>query len=637
MAITYRSVIIGLLLMPLNALWLAVGEFVFLAGEPSTLSLFPQVIFMLFWLAVANQLVKRLKPLWALKPAELLVVYTMLCLGTCLTSIDLLDCLVPILSHLDYFGPMNNLFQPFRDQVPDWLVVSDPAALEGFYQGQESVFKAANLVPWLRPLAWWSAFLMALFAIMWGLNLVFRKQWTENEKLSYPIIQVPMALANDTERLFRNKYFWLAFGLAGAVDLLNGLSVLFPLLPDVPLVHIVDIRNLFAERPWRDMGAAPVSFYPFAIGMCFFMPLDLAFSCWFFFLFWKLQRVWASHVGIQGMPGFPFIEEQTAGGYYAMALMAIWISRRHLARLGRILLGRNTDDVSPWERQEAWIAAASIAAGAAFLLYFCMAAGMSPGIVVAFFLLYYLIAISVTRMRAELGPPSHDLHFIGPNFQIVKFFGAPALLDGNPRDLTMFGLFYSFNRAYRAHPMPHGLEAFRIAERLKLSNRRYLIAMAIALAAGIVCGFWALLYAFNKYGAAAQSIGPAQSRGWEAWNQVNAWFTTSPPHQWQPTYAIIIGLVFALGLAAMRMNAAWWPLHPVGYAISGSWSMEQLWMSVFTAWLIKAILLKYGGAKAYRPAVPFFLGLIVGDMVVGTCWLLYGTLTHAPVYHFWPY
>ncbi|MBN2308946.1 MAG: hypothetical protein JXR94_08255, partial [Candidatus Hydrogenedentes bacterium] len=581
---TFRSVVIGLVLIPANALWLMLSEIMWYSGEPTTISLFYNVVFIIALIVLANFVAKRYKPAWALSGPEILVVYTMLCISSALASHDMIQIIVPTLSHLHRFAPLEGRYAEFMGQVPEALVVRDEAALQSAYLGQESIFSLGNLTPWIGPLAWWFCFILALCAVMWGLNLVFRKQWTENEKLSYPIIQVPISLATQPMSLFRNRLFWLAFGIAAGIDILNGLNVLFPMLPKIPVVHIVNIQQFFPERPWRDMGQAFVSFYPFAIGMCFFMPLDLAFSCWFFYIFWKLERVAASHIGVHGMPGFPFIEEQTAGGYYALALIALWVTRHHLKRLARILTGRPPADTSPWDRQEAWTAVILIAAGGTFLMAFSIHFHMSPHIAALFFLLYFLTSIAVTRMRAELGPPCHDLHHIGPDRQIIRLFGAANLRNANPADLTMFGFLNFLGRAYRGHPMPHGLEGFRIAERLKMDNRRYLIAMGLAIVVGTVSAFFAMLWVFNKYGASAQVLGPGEWFGRETWDHVNLQFTSPSPHQPQPTYAIIIGVLSGLGLAALRMNLAWWPFHPVGYAISGSWSMDQLWACIFSAW-----------------------------------------------------
>jgi len=103
------------------------------------------------------------------------------------------------------------------------------------------------------------------------------------------------------------------------------------------------------------------------------------------------------------------------------------------------------------------------------------------------------------------------------------------------------------------------------------------------------------------------------------------------------TIATGVGIATALFLAAMRMQFAWWPFHPVGYAVSGSWSMEQLWFPIFLSWLIKWTILRYGGSKAYKKAIPFFIGLVLGEFVVGNFWDLYGAVLGVPTYDFWPY
>lgn len=40
---------------------------------------------------------------------------------------------------------------------------------------------------------------------------------------------------------------------------------------------------------------------------------------------------------------------------------------------------------------------------------------------------------------------------------------------------------------------------------------------------------------------------------------------------------------------------------------------------------------------AYRRALPFFLGLIVGECVAGSFWTLLGLATGLPIYGFYPY
>ncbi len=75
--------------------------------------------------------------------------------------------------------------------------------------------------------------------------------------------------------------------------------------------------------------------------------------------------------------------------------------------------------------------------------------------------MYFALALAITRMRAELGTPIHDLHFTGPETIMTRVAGSRAF---NADNLTVFALFFWFNRAYRSHPMPHQLEAYKLAE-----------------------------------------------------------------------------------------------------------------------------------------------------------------------------
>ena len=80
------------------------------------------------------------------------------------------------------------------------------------------------------------------------------------------------------------------------------------------------------------------------------------------------------------------------------------------------------------------------------------------------------------------------------------------------------------------------------------------------------------------------------------------------------------GLAMGLLMVAQRVWL-WWPLHPIGYPISSVFS----WMAfnAFLAWLVKSIVLKYGGPRLFRKVRPFFLGLIIGQFAIyGVFWIV---------------
>ena len=68
---TYRSILIGLILIPLNCLWVVQSEAVWGILYPTTVSIFFNVAFTLFVLVLVNLFFKKLSCLLALSQGEL--------------------------------------------------------------------------------------------------------------------------------------------------------------------------------------------------------------------------------------------------------------------------------------------------------------------------------------------------------------------------------------------------------------------------------------------------------------------------------------------------------------------------------------------------------------------------------------
>src|SRR5207249_7739262 len=81
-----RAVLVAFALIPLNSLWIVHTEIVRYAGHPTTTSLFFNVVFSLTLLIALNAVVRRLRPAWAFSQAELLIVYTLLSLGSAMVG-----------------------------------------------------------------------------------------------------------------------------------------------------------------------------------------------------------------------------------------------------------------------------------------------------------------------------------------------------------------------------------------------------------------------------------------------------------------------------------------------------------------------------------------------------------------------
>jgi hypothetical protein len=422
----------------------------------------------------------------------------------------------------------------------------------------------------------------------------------------------------------------MAFGLAAAIDLLNNLNFFWPGVPRIPIVSAFEFRDYFVARPWSAIADTEINLYPFAIGLAFFLPTDLAFSCWFFFLLYKLQLVVSNALGIQELPGFPFPNEQAAGAYLAIGLLAIWLARRHLAAMWRTVLGRpgGLDESREPVRYRTMVV--GLAVCLLLLVAYGVALGAGTGAMVLFFAIFMLYSLAIARMRAELGPPAHDLHAMGPEVLITNAAGTADLGKGN---LATFSLFYGFNRAYRAHFAPHCAESFKLAQQSGQTSRSMFGAVLVAVIVGTGSAFWAVLHALYVHGYSGRPAGRAFST--EAWARLENWLTFPQGTRTAYTVAVLVGAGFALFLGAMRARFTWWLWHPVGFATCSSWSMGKLWACILVAWAVKALITRYGGTGAYQKALPFFVGLVLGEFVTGSLWGIYGAITQQPVYHFW--
>ena len=620
---TFRAILIGILLIPFNAYWImdSAGQ-----GYPTTVSLYFNVIFCIFWMTLLNLAIIRLIPRYAFSQGEILTVYIMLSLASSLAGHDVLRVLIPMIPHAFWYAtPENEWAELFHRYIPDWVAIKDVNQLVDYYRGESTLYRWDHIRTWITPTLTWSGFLFSLVFVMLCINIIVRKQWTEHEKLSYPIIQLPLEMTRGggAAGVLGSRLLWLGFGIAAAIDIINGLNYLYPNVPSLG-GRLYDIRPYFTSSPWNAIGWTPIALFPFAVGLAFFIPLDLAFSCWFFYIFWKVERIAGAAIGVRNMPGFPFIDEQSFGAYIGLCIIAIIATRRHLWNVIRkIFAGAGDVDDSREPLPYRWTMVGMILAFG-YIFTFSKLAGMSVWVILAFFAIYYMISTAVTRMRAELGSPVHDLHFIGPDEMLPRMFGTRRL---GPQNLTMFAYYFFFNRAYRGHPMPHMLEGFKLAERTGIDNRKLVVAMILAMAFGIIATFWAYLHISYIEGA----------RDWFAWrpfNRLQSWLITPRNPDRPATVAMVIGLGITMFLMMMRMRIFWWPFHPAGFAISSSWSMNVFWFSIFVSSVIKWFILKQGGLKTHRKAIPFFMGLILGEFIIGSIWALIGITIERPMYRF---
>ena len=613
-------------------------ETIRISAHPTDVSLFFNTVFILLVLTVVNELVRRVFPKRALERGELLLIYMILTLATAVVGHDTIGVLLPMLTWpYRHSTTSNNWAHLIFPHLRSALFVTNAKIYKGYYLGNDTIWRIAYVRAWLPVVLIWTAFLGTLLFVMLNTNVILRKQWTDNERLTYPIVQVPLQITSDTafqhDGLFRNRLFWIGFLLAATMDIVNSLNYYYPKIPTILTPGFgqsySDISVYFTHKPWDALGWTPISFYPFVIGLGMFMPLDFLFSIWFFYWFWKMQHVISAAMAWDTTPDFPYVENQSFGAYLSFCIYSIYLSRGYISEVIKRVCGKpsKVDDAN--EPVPYRTAVIRIFAGLLALFCFTIYLGMTWWIIILFFLMYFALSLAITRMRAELGTPIHDLHFAGPGDVMVRVAGSKSF---TPDTLTAFSLYFWFTRAYRGHPMPIQLEAFKVAEQTRTQYRQWYNAMLVMGTVAVFIGFWAMLYIMYIYGAEAKS---AFTFGAEPYDTLQGWLSDPSRGNYGQFLAIVMGLSFAAFLQFMRTRFPWWPFHPLAYAVSSSWEINLVWMPLFIAWILKSLILRYGGRGGFQKALPFFIGLMLGQFVIGSMLNIWGICAGIPTYQFW--
>lgn len=636
--VTLRAVLLGCLLIPLNAFWIVRLERVMFGPYPSTISLFANVVFTLFLLVGLNAVCKRIAPQLAFSQGELLTLYTMLAISTGLAGLDGVGILSQMMPHGAWFGKTNH-WESFLPAFPTWLVVNDREILKGHFLGNSTFYRPETLRVWIIPILAWTGFITLLMFVANCINVLVRRQWADRERLTFPIIWLPVEMTEEGTgaKFFANRLMWAGFAIALLISLWNGIAFLYPMLPSFN-VGINDLKPLFTQKPWSAIDWFPITLYPLAIGLSFLLPLDLLFSCWFFFLFWKSQMVLSNALAWDTTPDFPFIKEQGFGSILGLAIFYLWTGRKTYAAIWRAAI-RN----AKWQEEAGGMKASGealsermallgLAGGLLGLLGFCMAAGVAWWVAGVFFAIYLPTIAVITRIRAELGAPVHDFHFMGPDSMLPRVVSTASLRQP---DMAFFTFTFALTRAHRSDTMPVGLEGLQMAKLRRMEATKMFGAIMLATVLGVLAAFWAFEHQAYALGASAK-FNQGSGHSQQAFARMATWVDGGlDKHPNGPaTVAMVVGLLTTLVLLALRLRFFGFPLHPIGYAISSSWAIHLVWLPMLIAWILKSVTMRYGGLRAYRQFLPFFLGLILGDCVMGSVWALLSLALNTRTYNF---
>jgi len=630
--ITLRALLIGFVVIVPGVFWGVYGDVVSQTDLTSTSLMMPPII-ILAALLIINAGVRRLKPAWALLRAELITIYAMLTVSVILSGMGMLQFLCTTLGAVPHFATPDNQWQNFLGYVPSW-VMPKLSAIDGFYKGGQPIPWAA----WKWPILCWSGFLFAMLFSMFCINTIMLRQWMERERLSFPIVQLPLEMTDPTGTFFRNKVMWMGFGVAAALESMNSLNYLYP---NVPYVHLTsyDLAPMFTQPPWNAIGYFPTTFYPLAIGLGFVLSVEVSFSLWFFYLFTKAENVFAAAMGWTGGAGGtlsspPYIGQQGTGAFIGIAIVAIYLSRNHLKDVLAKAFRRDSRVDDSDQPLGYGAAVAGLAVGFLAMIAFSTAVGMSPFVAAAYLGIYIIFSTTITRLRAEAGPAWIMGPYMNGLDTIVQPIGSRMFSRQN---LAALAYFHWFSIEMRCCPMPVQMEGMKMAQTVRIRQRVMAIVLLVAIVAGIAVGFWACLAVWYSYGAGSAKVEQWRTNMGAAPFDISTMYSRSQtPADGPGVVAMILGVCVVFLLSFMRTKFIWFPFHPAGYVLANTGTMYWLWCPFLIAWLCKVIITRYAGIKGYRAALPFFLGLVLGDYMASGLWALAGSLLHIRMYRCFP-
>ncbi len=623
----------------------------------------PPAVGVLLVLVLVNRAIKALGKFRGLTKQEIAGIYIMAMLATMVTSRGLYDLLIPGLVGLNYYAhPANKWAEIFYPNMPDHLVPWDPGdetlqpVTRAFYEGTDRWDGWLEyLSQWAGPLAFWLVLAVLLFSAYYCLAAIMRKQWVDSERLGFPLVQLPLELIREStgegESQFLGKPLtWCGFALPVIVFTLTGLHEFYPQVPALPTRGFT-VNQWMPNRPWSAIYFTPIYLSFAAVGFFYFIPTQLLASLAFFFVFARMQDVVLDSFGmsLRGMPLYAcrnYVGYQVMGAYCLLAGYWVYVSLPHLREVWRKATGRG-DGMGAMNRApttardgqdemlpESWALWGLVLCFAGIIAW-SLLAGLSLWVaVLEFGALIFVLAMVMARSTAEAGLPMTEVSFRPMN--LFELFS--PMHNVGKRNLTVLGLLDAIMlRDQRGLTLTAYLDGSKLGDGLGMSRRSLLSICAVAIVASlIVGGVLQLAVPYNLGGVGLYPPNYAQYPIWEFQAHAPA-VTSQVPYSPLALVWFAAGILITAVTAWMRAHYAWWPLSPLAYAVSGSWTMIVFWVSIMIAWLLKVIIFRYGGMKTFLRGRPFFLGMILGEFIAILGWsvVAFATRKAMSIFAYW--
>ncbi len=527
-----------------------------------------------------------------------------------------------------YYGTDVDQYAELFQHYPDFYIPHDPWVIKGFFEGT-----ASGKVPWdlwLVPLGWWMAFSLVLIFTLLCLVAIFRRQWSENERLTYPMLFLPLEItggfsgSSTAASFFRDPVMWIGFGLAA---LFNGINILHAFYPSVPGIerNFVLTRGI-ADAPWRYFHPLNFAFSLEVWGLSYLVSGEVLATALATYLFMKLVKVTGLQAGYRA-GGFPFYQEVSAGACIAFTAFMLWAARPHLRRVGRsVICGPGEYDRGEPMSYRAEVLGLVI--GTIIMVWMLNYAGIRIGTLLIYFVVLYMFVLVAARIRAEAGPPVLWTHPYGFDTIVpIQLLGNRFLRGyGGPQSMVLYYALFYIGRTVFGHSAAQAFtDGLKLPEFVHARRSSFAWLMLFACLVGLLLTFWYHLDVGYKFGQGL--IGAETGRAGRSWalNWSRGNYVLLSRGLQDPQGPDWLRMGFYGGGLALTMLVTWartmlssFPFHPLGIILGTLYGDgTPYWAPFLVAWLVQRLALRYGSLPAYRRLVPGFLGLFFGHVLIG--------------------
>ncbi len=619
-----RGVVAGFVLVPFVA-YAASNAF-----SSHIFSLIVGPIAALIVLVALNALLRRVLPRAEFSQADLIVAFSIAWVAGAAGAEWATISHPPMHSFALQAGQDPLIREKMLPNLPEWLAVHDPKQVQDMASGGLGIDHVVSKLPIFLPkyLAWTLIMGLGLGAML-CLNSLMRGAWCKTERLTFPLIQLPVAMAENGGKggMWRSRPMWIAFAIMFGIDMLNGFNYLYPNLPSVPVKEYVNLANLFPDPPLSNMGMFSISLYPFMAAVGLLIPSDLLFSLILFFLIRKFTHVALAANGIPQhtfsgtaiSPGPPYFDEQTWGAVLAIFLGALWYARGYVKQVvSDIRSGAQSDDGGIRHR---WTFVGLLVCFAG-LVYVGTLGDLPVPWLILYVGLILVFAAVISRLRAQLGPPTHEFAYLSANSFMTRFFGNGWITDKQATFLST--VFFPFNRLSRTHPAPYQLEAIKMTKDEKLAQKP--IFWSILIASVLAFGLAYFFLHVQAYRTGNTNNWPEHTAAFRA--------LTEDRHGPDPVGIgmTVFGFLFVFALDAIRFRIPGFPVHPGGYVLSMNFGVDYYWFGLLLALIVKSAVTRYGGLPGYARLRNVAFGILLGEYLAETIWMVMALVTHQSTY-----